>query len=58
MKSNCRSLAFGFLGAMLFHFVEARLFPVANAKVEVQSASAFNLVDGQGRLRAQLGFSK
>lgn len=58
MILNLRSLAFGFLGALLFRFAEARLFPSANARAEVQSASAFNLVDGQGKLRAQLGFSK
>jgi hypothetical protein len=59
MKYELRALAFGFLGAALFHFVQINVFPSASAAPNgILSATGFNLVDTQGRLRAQLGFSK
>lgn len=59
MKTEIRSLCFGFLGATLFHFISPSLFETARAKAEpVLTVSGLNLVDSQGRLRAQLGFAK
>lgn len=59
MKNEIKALAFGFLGAALFHFVQISVFPSASAAPNaVVSATGFNLVDSQGKLRAQLGFSK
>jgi hypothetical protein len=48
----------GFLGALLFQVVKD-LIPNAGANEEkVISASAFNLVDKQGKIRGQWGFAK
>ena len=56
---NLKLIFFGFLGAMLFHICQDNFISTAQAKDEkVISANAFNLVDGQGKIRAQLGFAK
>lgn len=58
-KQSLASIGFGFLGAFLFSVFRESVVPTAAANREqVLSASGFNLVDGQGRLRAQLGFAK
>jgi hypothetical protein len=59
MKIEIKALAFGFLGAALFHFVQISVFPQATAAgAGPISATGFNLVDSQGKLRAQLAFAK
>ena len=56
---NIQIIFLGFLGAMVFHFIQIRFFPTANAvESKIISASAFNLVDSQGKLRGQFGFAK
>lgn len=56
---NIKMIFWGFLGALMFHFVQINFFPSANAvESKVISASSFNLVDSQGKLRGQFGFSK
>ena len=53
------SLLFGFLGAMLFSLVRESIVPLAFAnRQQVVQATAFNLVDEQGKLRAQIAFAK
>ena len=53
------TIAGGFLGALLFSITREQILPRAFAKREqIVTASAFNLVDDRGRLRAQLAFAK
>jgi hypothetical protein len=67
MKKENRMLALGLaggfvgglLGSFLFQFLQFNFLSAASAaNTPVLSATGFNLVDQQGRLRAQLGFSK
>lgn len=59
MKNAILAMVFGFLGAGLFQFVQFHWGSEALAGNEkVISASGFDLVDKNGKLRAQLGFSK
>ncbi len=56
---NIKIIFLGFLGAMVFHFIQIRFFPTANAvESKIISASAFNFVDSHGNLRGQFGFAK
>ena len=55
-KQNLFSMLFGFLGALLFYVLKDPTLSMASSPVIV--GSAFNLVDSNGRLRAQLAFSK
>ncbi len=59
MKTEIRSLVFGFLGAAFFHFSHPFFIESAGAKDHnVLTVSGLNLVDSQGRLRVQVGFAK
>lgn len=56
---NLKIVFLGFLGAFLFHLAQTHLLPEAFASSAKKiTASGFDLVDSQGRLRAQLAFSK
>lgn len=58
---SIKIILLGFLGAFLFHVLNNRIVPNAQAKAAaatIVTASGFNLVDSQGRLRAQIGFAK
>lgn len=56
---NLKLIFFGFVGAFLFHVFKDQIIPSAEAKDEkIITANAFNLVDSQGKLRAQLAFAK
>jgi hypothetical protein len=56
---NLKLIFFGFIGAFLFHVFKDQFISTAQAKDEkIMTATGFNLVDSQGRLRAQLGFAK
>ena len=49
----------GFIGGAFSHWLVPRLFSEARATdPRILTAQGFNLVDGTGRLRAQLSFSK
>lgn len=59
IKSALSGLIGGLVGAAFFHFFQVSLFSNATAAApSVQTATGFNLVDSQGRIRAQLGFAK
>ena len=59
IRQALSTVACGFCGAFLFSICRESILPQAFAKREqILTASAFNLVDDQGRLRAQLAFSK
>lgn len=59
LKHIITSIFFGMVGAFFFSFVRLGLFPKVFAKTdEVVSASVFNIVDSQGRVRGQIGLSK
>lgn len=56
---NLKAVVFGFVGAFLFYTFQVRFISSAEAVQEkVLSAQRFDLVDKNGKLRAQLGFAK
>lgn len=58
---NLKIIFLGFLGAFIFNVLKNEILPTAFAKPSegnIITASGFNLVDGKGRLRAQLSFAK
>lgn len=58
-KNAAITIFFGFIGAFLFHTLQFRFFSQADADVQkILNVSGVNLVDSQGRIRAQLGFAK